>query len=235
VPVATAAFPSLSAHWSGGDRSRYQALTARGARAVVLAAAGAAALVVAAASPAARVLVVGAPGDVPPAELARALVAFAPGLVGYGLVAFLSRAHYARGDARTVAVATATGWAVVVAVDVALVVVLPRTWTVTALGAGTTVGMSITGSWLAVSLRRSVGSPALDGVRRALGAGLVAAAVAAAVGAGLAGLVPHSGAAGSVAVTALGCVASLAGFLAVAALLDRPTVRLMLRRGVADG
>jgi putative peptidoglycan lipid II flippase len=235
VPVATAAFPSLSAQWSSGDHSRYRALTARGARAVVLAAAGAAALVVAAASPAARVLVVGAPGNVPPAELARALVAFAPGLVGFGLIAFLSRAHYARGDARTVALATATGWAVVVAVDVALVVVLPRTWTVAALGVGTTVGMSIAGSWLAVSLLRSVGSPVLDGVRRASGAGLVAAAVAASVGAGLVGLVPHTGAADSVAVTALGCVVSLAGFLAVAALLDRPTVRLMLRRGVADG
>src|SRR4051795_7728301 len=186
VPVATAAFPSLSAHWSAGDGARYNALTARGSRAVLLATAGAAAVMVAVAVPASRVLVLGAPGNVAPVILARALVAFAPGLVGYGLVAHLSRAHYARGNTQTAAVATAAGWALVVAIDVALVAALPRTWTVTALGVGTTVGMTLTGAWLAVVLRRAAGPEALLGAGRTLLAGMAAGVVAAGGGAALA-------------------------------------------------
>src|SRR4051812_34584203 len=186
VPVATAAFPTLSAHWSAGDGPRYNALAARGSRVVLLAAAGAAAVMVAVAVPASRVLVLGAPGNVAPGVLARALVAFAPGLIGYGLVAHLSRAHYARGQARTAAIATAAGWVLVVAIDVILVVALPRTWTVTALGVGTTVGMTVTGAWLAIVLRRAAGPDALEGAGRALLAGLAAAVVAAGLGAGLA-------------------------------------------------
>jgi putative peptidoglycan lipid II flippase len=235
VPLATTAFPSLSARWSAGDTTSFSALTSRGSRAVLLAAAGAGALMVAASSPAARVLVAGAPGNVAPAELARALVAFAPGLVGYGLVAFLTRAHYARGDARTAAVATATGWAAVVAADVALVVALPRTWTVTALGVGTTVGMTIAGGWLALALRRSVGAPVLAGMGRALSAAVVAAAGAGALGVGVAALLPHAGAAGSVAVAAAVAVVTAAAFLLLANALDRPTLSLVLRRRVTHG
>src|SRR5881397_801013 len=132
-----------------------------------------------------------------------ALVAFAPGLIGYGLVAHLSRAHYARGQARTAAIATAAGWVLVVAIDVILVVALPRTWTVTALGVGTTVGMTVTGAWLAVVLRRAAGPDALEGAGRALLAGLAAAVVAAGLGAALAAGMAHVGPAASVAVTAL--------------------------------
>ena len=235
VPVATAAFPTLSARWSAGDAAGYSSLTARGMRTVLLAAAGAGALMIAVASPAARVLVVGAPGDVTPAVLGHALAAFAPGLVGYGLVAFLTRAHYARGDARTAAVATSAGWAVVVAVDVVLALALPRAWTVTALGIGTSVGMTIAGLWLAMSLRRAVGAGVLTGARRSLVSGVLAAGVAAAAGTIVVALLPRMGAAGSVGVTAAGGAVALAGFLAVATLLDGQTVRLVLRRRLTHG
>jgi murein biosynthesis integral membrane protein MurJ len=235
VPIATAAFPALSARWSAGETARYSALTARGSRAVVLVAAGAGALVVAVAVPAARVLVVGAPGDVAPNVLARALVAFAPGLIGYGLLAFLTRAHYARGDARTAAVAAAVGWAVVVAVDVVLVVVLPRDWTVAALGAGTTVGMTVAGCWLALTMRRSVGGQVLVGSARALGAGMAAGVAAAAVGVGVGVALPPAGAIGSAFATALVGVVTLGTFVGAASLLDGPTVRLVLRRRMTDG
>lgn len=234
VPVATAAFPSLSAFWSAGDATRYRALAARGSRVVVLAAAGAAAVLIAIATPASRVLVLGAPGDVEPAVLARALIAFAPGLLGYGLVAHLSRAHYARGDARTAALATATGWALVVAVDVSLVVTLPRTWTVTALGIGTTLGMTVTGGWLALVLGRAAGAGALAGVGKTLFAGIAAGAIAAVIGYGTAIALPSATAVWSVAVTALVAAVAAGAFLAVAAALDRDTAKLLLRRRVAD-
>ena len=65
------------------------------------------------------------PGAARSAELAAACAAFAPGLVGYGLLALLARACYARGRARTAAGATVAGWLVVAVADVALVAALP--------------------------------------------------------------------------------------------------------------
>jgi putative peptidoglycan lipid II flippase len=124
---------------------------------------------------------------------------------------------------------------VVVAVDLVLVVVMPRTWTVTALGVGTSVGMTIAGCWLAVTLRRSVEASVLNGARRALGASLVAALAAAAAGSLVAAVLPRSGVVGSLLATAVVAVVTLGGFVAVAAVLDRATVRLVLQRRLADG
>jgi hypothetical protein len=123
----------------------------------------------------------------------------------------------------------------VVGFDVALVLWLPRDWTAFALGVGTTIGLTVAGGWLAWSLHRSVGSSALHGAGRALAGGLGAAVVAAAVGLGVAALLPTVGAGPSIAVTAVVAVVTLAAFVGVAALLDRPTVRLLLRRRVVDG
>ncbi len=230
VPLATAAFPTLTARWQLGERDRYAALVARTTRGVLLGTAGAAAIMVATARPAARVVVLGAPGGVAPDVLARALIAFAPGLVGYGLVAHLSRAHFARGDARTPAVATALGWALTVAVDVVLVATLPRSWTAAALGMGTSVGMTAAGAMLMLALRRAVGTAALRGVpatAAAVGAGAVGAAAAGYV---LAHALPSGGVALSVALTAAVAVACVAVFAAVVGTLDRSTLGLIRRR-----
>ena len=104
VPIATSAFPTLSARHEAGEHQAYAQLAAGATRAVVLVTAAAAAVLVAAAAPTARVLVLGARGDVDPAQLAWAIAAFAPGLLGYGLLAHVSRALYARGDARSPAI-----------------------------------------------------------------------------------------------------------------------------------
>ena len=56
-----------------------------------------------------------------PRRCSRTIAAFAPGLVGYGLVALLSRALYARGLWRSPTVCVAGGWLVAVAADVVLV------------------------------------------------------------------------------------------------------------------
>jgi putative peptidoglycan lipid II flippase len=231
VPLATAAFPTLTARWQAGELDRYADTVARTTRAILLATAGAAAVMVATAPPAARVLVLGAPGGVAPHVLARALVAFAPGLIGYGIVAHLSRAHYAQGDARTPAVATATGWAVVVAADVALVAALPRSWTATALGLGSTIGLTVAGGWLAVTLRRRTGATSLAGVLPTGGASFAAALLAAGAGYAVSRALPTVGVAGSVGITAVVAALALAIFLLVVARLDPTTVRMLLRRG----
>ena len=219
VPVATSVFPVLSA----ADDEEYAAVVSRATRTVLLAMAGAAAVLAVAALPVARLLVRGAPGVESSAELARATVAFAPGLVGYGLLALLARALYARGDARRPAVATVVGWVVVAVADVTLVLALPDADRVALLGAGNTIGVTVAGALLLRGVRSSAGPAALAGTARSAGAG--AAAAAAAVGAGL--LVPEG------APAAVGAVATLAVagavFLAVARALDPAAVRELVR------
>ena len=235
VPLATAAFPTLTARWHAGESERYAETVARTTRAVLIATAGAAAVLVACSRPAARVVVLGAPGGVPPALLARALVAFAPGLVGYGVVAHLSRAHFARGDARTPAIATAAGWLLAVVADVALVAALPRTWTAAALGIGTTIGMTAAGLFLELSQQRAAGSGSARGVPRTLAAAVVAAAVAGGGARILAHAMPAAGVAGSVLALAVVAVVCLPVYAAVIGLLDRRGLELLLRRRLASG
>src|SRR5206468_7970747 len=130
------------------------------------------------------------------------LVTFAPGLLGFGLVALLSRVHYARGDARTPAVATAMGWAAVVVADLLLVVALPREWTAAALGIGTSLGMTLTAVWMLMTLRRRQ-PDALHGLGPSALAALAAAGVGAAAAWLLASALPTAGIPGSVAASVL--------------------------------
>lgn len=182
VPLATSAFPRLTALADAGDLDGYRRTTAGATRGVVIVTLVAGAALVAAAQPVARVLVqgVGARADV--VALGTGIVAFAPGLVGYGLVALHSRALYARGDARTPALCQVVGWAVVVVVDVVLTVVLPAGDRVLALALGNTVGMTVAAVLLLAAVVRRAGAGAVAGVVRTGAVALVAALAAGTVG-----------------------------------------------------
>ena len=223
VPLATAVAPTLTALSDAADERSYADVTARTLRSVVLGMCGAAAVLALAAPPVARLLVLGAPGVDSSGDLARATVAFAPGLLGYGLLALLSRAFWARGDARTPATATVTGWLLVAATDVALVTALPDADRVVLLGIGNTVGVTVAGALLVVRLLQRSGRAGVHGARRT--------AVAAAVG--VAGAVPVGLLARSVGpdlvAAGLTCVAVAAVFLLAARLLDPTGVRGLLR------
>ncbi len=213
VPVATTVFPVLAA----AEADRYAEVAARALRVVLVLTLGGAAVLVVVAGPAARVLVLGAPGVDSTAALADAVRAFSPGLVGYGLVALLSRALFARGDARTPAVATVAGWVVVAVADVVLVAGtgLPR---VAALGLGNSLGMTVAGALLLRGLARTAPG-ALHGAARAAGAATAGAALA--VGAGLALPVPRdAGAVPSVGTCVLLAVVCAAVHLGTVRLLD---------------
>jgi putative peptidoglycan lipid II flippase len=219
VPVATSVFPALSS----ADDPEFAELLSRATRSVLLAMTGAAAVLAVAALPVAQLLVRGAPGVESSAELAHATVAFAPGLVGYGLLALLARALYARDDARTPAVATVTGWLAVAVADVVLVLALPDAERVVLLGAGNTVGVTVAGALLLLGLRRTAGPAVFAGAPRSAVTGSVAAGVA--VVAGL--LVPD----GLPVLLAAGFSAGVAAaaFLLVARLLDPDGVRGLIR------
>ncbi|MDQ1695752.1 MAG: putative peptidoglycan lipid flippase [Frankiaceae bacterium] len=230
VPLATAAFPTLTARWQSGEIERYCATVARTTRAIVLATAAAAAVMVATSRPAARVVVLGAPGGVAPDVLARALITFAPGLIGYGALAHLSRAHYAQGDARTPALATASGWLLTVVADVALVAAMPRDWTAAALGIGSSVGMTVAGGWLALTLRRGAGAASTRGVARTVGASLAGASVAGALALALGRTLPQGGVLVSVGITIAVAGVCLGLYGGILTALDRSTLMLVLRR-----
>jgi putative peptidoglycan lipid II flippase len=230
VPLATSAFPGLTAAWQRGDRDRYSATTARTARVTLIVIAATAAVMGAAAGPVARIVVLGAPGNVPPTVLARGLAMFAPGLIGYAFVALLSRALYAQNNARTPAAAVVVGWLVAIGVDIALVAALPADWSVAAFGIGTSIGVTVSGVWLLVALRRSAGADALSGVPHAAVAALVGGLAGASCGALLARAAPATGVAGDLVIILAVAAVALGVHTAVVALTDRPTLRLLLDR-----
>ncbi|MGY1750638.1 murein biosynthesis integral membrane protein MurJ [Modestobacter sp. SYSU DS0511] len=176
VPVATSVYPGLTERAAVGDEEGYRRTLAPAVVLTVVASAVAAAGLVAVSGPIARVFLAVPDDPGTAAALQSAVVAFAPGLVGYGLVALLSRALYARGLWRAPTVCVAGGWLVAVVADLVLSAALPSADRALALAAGHTVGVTVAGLALLVVIGRLAGAGALAGVAHA-GGGAVAAAV----------------------------------------------------------
>ena len=226
LPVATTSFPTLAARHADGDEAAYSQVSSAALRTVLVVSAGASGLLVLVAAPAARLLAQGGQGADRVAALASAGRAFAPGLVGFSLLALLGRALLARGNARAPAVATAAGWGVVAAADLLLcgATSLPRG---VALGLGNSAGMTVAGIALLASLRRSAGPAALRGAARTAtvsltgGAGLAALSL---VVPGLPSSLPAAVGAGAALALAGAC-----GYVVLLRLLE-PDVLTLVRR-----
>ena len=225
VPIATSAFPELSVR-----ADTFDVTTATSTRAVVVASWLGAAAMAGTCIPLARVFQshVGQAADA--RQLAVTLAAFAPGLVGYGLTANLSRVLYADGRSRASAMAVSGGWLLVIIADLLIVPFVPPSQVVPWLGAGTAIGLTGSGVALLLLVRRFRGPGALRGCARAAIAGLAGALAGTAAGLGVAIGVPVSGFLPNVAVSLLASGAVLAAFLAVVALTDGGDLRAVLRR-----
>jgi putative peptidoglycan lipid II flippase len=225
VPIATSAFPELSAR-----TDTFDATTATSTRAVTVASWLGAAGMAGTCVPLARVFQshVGQAADA--RQLAIALAAFAPGLVGYGLTANLSRVLYADGRSRASAMAVSGGWLLVIVADLLIVPFVPRSQVVPWLGVGTTIGLTGGGVALLVLVRRFRGPGALRGCTRAAAAGLAGALAGTAAGLGVAMGVRETGFLPNVGVSLLASAAVLAAFLAVVALTDGGDLRAVARR-----
>jgi putative peptidoglycan lipid II flippase len=107
LPVATAAAPRIADRFQRERRDEVTRLLDAAMRLVtvgqVMAAAGLAAL----AWPIARSMTFGELRHVGPAPVAATLLAFAPGVVGYGLVMFFTRSLFSVGEIRGAAIDTA--------------------------------------------------------------------------------------------------------------------------------
>lgn len=188
VPVAQSTFPALAQGHAGG--ADVGPTLARSLRAVIVLTGVAAGVLIAAAPAVGAFFAVidarrGAAGASPEAlaALPGALIAFAPGLVGFGVVALLTRALYVRGRPLDAALATAFGW-VVAAVPPLLIVgsggsaaAVLRT-----LGLSSTLGMVLAGVALTALVRRTWGTEVTRGAARTAGAVVVALALAVVVG-----------------------------------------------------
>ena len=250
VPIATSAFPALSAGADPRQDARLDAAArldavgggvvggaavgdfdetaAISTRAVMVASWLGAAVLVGARWPLARVFEShDARGA---AVLALALAAFAPGLVGYGLSANLSRVLYARGRNRATALAIGGGWLLVIAADLVIVPLVAPRYVVPALGLGMSSGLTVSGLALLILVGRDRGALALHGVARAFLAGLAGAAAGAAVGSLLAGALPAPGFFVNVGISVLVTVVVIAVFAAVAASIDFGDLRAAVAR-----
>jgi putative peptidoglycan lipid II flippase len=184
VPIATSAFPELSTHGAADapdvSAAGFDATAAASTRAVIIASWLGAAVLIGARQPIAHVF---EPRSAPAAAmLALALAAFAPGLVGYGLSANLSRVLFARRRNRAPALAIAAGWLLVLVADAAIVPFVPADRVVPVLGLGITFGLTTSGVALLFLVYRECGAAALRGTARAFLAGLTGCAGGAAVG-----------------------------------------------------
>ncbi|MEG3632389.1 murein biosynthesis integral membrane protein MurJ [Micromonospora palythoicola] len=174
VPLATAAYPTLATA-AGADEPTYRKVLSATLRGVLLCSFLGAAALVGAAGPIGRFFPLDSDAT------AAAIAGYAPGLLGYGLFAVLSRALYARGATRAATVTITAGWLAVPLVLLPLSALLPVADRVLAVALANSAGMLLLGALLLVAVARSAGREALAGAGRAAGAGLLAGGTAAVV------------------------------------------------------
>lgn len=158
VPLATVVYPQLAARLAGKHVSREtKDLIANST-----------ALVTLAACVGSGALMLGAPlaqqvfGLITAVDyMGAALVAFAPGLVGYALIYQLTRVLYVLDAARSAALATCLGWLVVAGASWVFSANAKGSAVLVYLGAASSAGMSLAGVALALVLARRVGARAL--------------------------------------------------------------------------
>ena len=165
------------------------------------------------------------------AALPGALTAFAPGLVGFGMAALLTRALYVRGRPAIAGAVVAVGW--LIAAVVPLVALQddagPRN-TLQWLGFASSFGMTVAGAGLYVAVRGAWGPQAFQGLGRSAMVAVGSGVLSAAVGRGIAErLDPHGIAAGA-AVTVLVMMVVLTLSAASVWIGDNESARLVLAK-----
>ncbi|WP_025274751.1 murein biosynthesis integral membrane protein MurJ [Haloglycomyces albus] len=169
VPLATAAYPALSEAHALDNPQRYNEVTAKTGRAIMILSGLGVSALAGLALPIATVLTTIAPGEVSDAtrSFTLTLTGLSFGLIGYSLFAIYSRAMYAAGHPIRAAMATAVGWAGAIIAAIALSAVMSDADRTLALALGWSTGMTIIGIALITVLVKTSGSEALRDMPRA--------------------------------------------------------------------
>ncbi|HEX7538192.1 MAG TPA: lipid II flippase MurJ [Dermatophilaceae bacterium] len=170
-------------------------------------------------------------GQLALAAMPAALSAFAPGLVGFGMAALLTRALYVQGRPAVAGGLVALGWAIAA---LAPLLVLqgnagPRN-TLLLLGLASSFGMTVAAVGLFVAVRRTWGASAFRGFGRTAVVALGAGAVSAVVGRGLAAALHPEGLPAGAAVAVLVSFVVVALCAASIWIGDRQAARLVLAK-----
>ena len=246
VPVAISAFPALAtgseqaALSTASDQAsveRAQWTLATSARAIIVATCAGAAVLFAIAVPTGAFFSALDAGRHSPAgqealaALPGALSAFAPGLIGFGLAALLTRALYVQGRPAVAGGVVALGW--LVAAIVPLVVLSenagPRN-TLQSLGFASSFGMTVAAIGLIVAVHRAWGPQAFRGLGRTAVVALGAGVLSAAAGRAIAGALRPQGLAAGAAVALLVAIAVVTLCAVSIWIGDRESARLVLAK-----
>jgi len=251
VPIATAAFPALasgmnqsalasgmnqSALASGMNQSsaeRAQQTLSSSARAITVATCAGAAALFAAAPPIGAFFSALDAGRHSPAgqealaALPAALSAFAPGLVGFGLLALFTRALYAKGRPGVAGGVAALGWLIAAVVPLALLRgdAGPRN-TLQSLGLASSLGMTVAAVVLLFAVHRAWGPQMGQGLVRGAVVAVGSGALAAAGGRAIAGNLHPLGLATAATAAVMVTIAVLTFFAASIWIGDRESARL---------
>ncbi len=229
-PLATGVFPRLAAMHEHRHTLQFADSVAGLVRGSVLLAALGSAGVAALARPAASFLVLGAPGRPSVDTLSAALTGFAPGVLGFALVAVCGRVLYAAHRGSVAGVVTVGGWLTVVALAVWWSGLVTADRVVAAVALATSVGLLVAGVVLVVALRREFGRPALAGLARSTTAAVAGVVAATAVGRGLADTMAWSTTTGALLVALLVGLVVVVVFVAMVWLVDRSALQSLARR-----
>jgi putative peptidoglycan lipid II flippase len=235
--LSTEADQEASASADRASLARAQSTLASSSRAIIVATSAGAAVLFAVALPAGAFFSALDAGRHNPhgqealAALPPALSAFAPGLVGFGMAALLTRALYVQGRPAVAGGLVALGWLIAALVPLLVLrdQVGPRS-TLLALGLASSLGMTVAAVGLFVAVRRAWGPNAFRGLGRSAAAACGAAVFSAVLGRVLAaGLQPQGLLAGAwVAVlVAIVVAAVFAGSIWAG---DRDSARLAMAR-----
>jgi len=237
VPIATAALPALATGPGQASVERAQKTLASSARAIIVATCAGAAVLFAIAGPTGAFFSALDAGRHDPAglealaALPAALSAFAPGLVGFGLAALLTRALYVQGRPAVAGGVFALGW--LIAAIVPLVVLHddagPRN-TLQSLGLASSFGMTVAAIGLVVAVHRAWGPQTFRGVGRSAAVALGSGALSAAAGRGMAGSLHPDGLAAGAAVALLVAIAVVTLFAVSIFVGDRESARLVVAK-----
>lgn len=158
LPVAAVAYPRLVTAWEQHDGAHFATTLGRALHSVTAGAAVGTALLLATGPALVPLLFSSALVPAPArAQFAPALAGFALGLLGWSVVAVLTRALFATATTRalrTAAAAQLVGQLVIIVTDLTLSVLVSSTHRATVLGLGNAAGALAAASWLLVAVHR---------------------------------------------------------------------------------
>jgi putative peptidoglycan lipid II flippase len=236
VPVMTTRFPSLSRDAMAGAWAEFSATLAGGVRSITLLTLPVTAALIAMAEPVVRLIVHGRTARHAP-EIALAVVAFAPGIVGFGLLLLFTRACYAMGDMRTPTFVNAGAVAVGCTLILTLAPNVPGHWLVAVIGGAHSVVMLAGALVLGLIVDRRLRERGVHGPLgpwAPVGVTLVASLVVGVVAHGAALAIDPGGFAMRAVTAAVGGIITVAVVVGSHAVLSRVSPRDLARSYGAD-